>query len=51
MADGYLNADAAFVFLTDVYTRDGADPAVQAHHDRGRGRLYRAAGPERRVRS
>jgi hypothetical protein len=33
MANEHLNADAAFVFLRNVYTRDGADAAVQAARD------------------
>jgi hypothetical protein len=33
MADEHLNADAAFVFLREVYTREGADAAVQAAQD------------------
>jgi hypothetical protein len=33
MADEHLNADAAFVFLRDVYTRKGADAAVRAARD------------------
>jgi hypothetical protein len=30
MSDEHLNADAAFVFLRDIYTREGADAAVHA---------------------
>jgi hypothetical protein len=30
MSDEHLNADAAFVFLRNVYTREGVDAAVQA---------------------
>ena len=33
MTDEHLNADVAFVFLRDVYTREGADAAVQAARD------------------
>ncbi len=33
MADEHLNADAAFGFLRDVYTRLGSDAAVQAAQD------------------
>jgi hypothetical protein len=33
MSDEHLNADAAFAFLRDVYTREGADAAVQAARD------------------
>jgi hypothetical protein len=33
MADEHLNADAAFGFLRDVYTRLGSDAAVQAARD------------------
>jgi hypothetical protein len=33
MADEHFNADAAFLFLRDVYTRGGVDAAVQAAQD------------------
>jgi hypothetical protein len=33
MTDQYLNADAAFVLLRDVCTREGSDAAVQAAQD------------------
>jgi hypothetical protein len=33
MADKHLNADAAFVFLREVYTREGTGAAVQAAQD------------------
>jgi hypothetical protein len=33
MADVHLYADAAFVFLRDVCTREGSDAAVQATQD------------------
>jgi hypothetical protein len=33
MSDEHLNADAAFVFLRDVFTREGVDAAVQAARD------------------
>ena len=33
MTDQHLNADAAFVFLRDVCTREGSDAAVQAAQD------------------
>jgi hypothetical protein len=33
MADVNINADAAFVFLRHVYTREGADAAVLAAQD------------------
>ena len=33
MSDEHLNADAAFVFLREVYTHEGADAAVQAARD------------------
>jgi hypothetical protein len=33
MADEHLNADAAFGFLKDVYTREGFGAAVQAAQD------------------
>jgi hypothetical protein len=33
MADEHLNADAAFLFLRNVCTRDGAEAAVQAAQD------------------
>jgi hypothetical protein len=36
MTDEHLNADAAFVFLRGVYTREGTDTAVQAANDRSR---------------
>jgi hypothetical protein len=33
MADEHINADAAFVFQRDVFTREGAEAAVQAAQD------------------
>jgi hypothetical protein len=33
MTDEHLNADVAFVFLRDVYTREGTDAAVRAARD------------------
>ena len=33
MTDEHLNADVAFVFLRGVYTREGADAAVEAARD------------------
>jgi hypothetical protein len=33
MSDEHLNADVAFGFLREVYTREGSDAAVQAAQD------------------
>jgi hypothetical protein len=49
MADENLIADTAFVFLRDVYTREGADAAVRAAKDlisAGAGWITQVHGPE-----
>jgi hypothetical protein len=49
MAVENLIADTAFVFLQDVYTREGADAAVRAARDmisEGAAWITQAHGPE-----
>jgi hypothetical protein len=54
MADEHLNADAAFLFLRNVCTRDGAEAAVQAAQDMiavGAAWIAQEHGPDEAVES